>query len=162
MTRLRALAAALTGLVAAMALMTPAHADSGGFLIINDYSGKCLELMNSDLHIAAPIDQYQCHGGLNQRWTLDDHTGQLRNAYSGQCATFLFTTADGAQLRQYPCATSDVAYGDFQRWFHSYDGRLVNLDTHKCAIDFGFSTADFGEVGQWECASTYDQRWTFF
>ncbi|MET8146062.1 RICIN domain-containing protein [Sphaerisporangium sp. NPDC005288] len=90
----------------------PAGDDS--FIIVNRSSGKCLTVYGASYDNNAPIIQYACNYGANQRWFQDNaRTTQggydyymIRNAKSQKCiAVQNASTANGAKLLQYTCNT---------------------------------------------------------
>ncbi|MFE6865458.1 RICIN domain-containing protein [Kitasatospora sp. NPDC057692] len=67
-------------------------ATAGPFQYVNRSSGKCLEVADWRLDEGAPVRQWDCTGGDNQKWKLvgpiDVATGDwaLVNVHSGKCA----------------------------------------------------------------------------
>lgn len=62
----------------------------------------------------APVGQYDCYGGMNQKWYLLSN-GSIVNQYSSKCLEVLYySTADFAPVGQYDC------YGGAnQKWWWS-------------------------------------------
>ena len=40
----------------------------GWFNLVAHHSGKCLDVYNADTVDRAPVVQFSCHNGANQRW----------------------------------------------------------------------------------------------
>jgi hypothetical protein len=100
----------------------PTLEPDGTYLIINQNSGKCLDVVGASTADGANVQQYTCHRQANQRWIIryDQHRGdratyRFVNVRSGKCLEVAgSSTADGANVRQSTC---DGAYN--QRWLRS-------------------------------------------
>lgn len=74
--------------------------------IINNHSGKCLEVYHSSTSAGAKVDQYTCNGTATQHWMYHDpHTGvgiAFLNMNSGMILEVAHSsTANGAAVDQY-------------------------------------------------------------
>ena len=88
---------------------------SGVYQLVARHSGKCLAVSGSSLDDAAPVIQWTCHGGDNQRWRVEaavDGSYRLTATHSGKSLDVDgAATGDAATVIQYaPHA------GDNQKW----------------------------------------------
>ncbi|MER7708810.1 RICIN domain-containing protein [Kitasatospora sp. NPDC097605] len=103
-----ALGALLTAAATVLAAPGTAHAGrityySPYFEIRNTATGKCLEVADWRTDGGAPIRQWTCTGGANQRWK-GSNTGFLVNLNSGLCLDIPgASTAWGVQPIQWTC-----------------------------------------------------------
>jgi len=71
------------------------------------HSGRCLDIAGVGMQNAANAQQYDCHGGANQQWTLTDKGGGyylVTVKHSGKCLDVSGpSTADGANVYQWDC-----------------------------------------------------------
>ncbi|MFF7458272.1 RICIN domain-containing protein [Kitasatospora sp. NPDC008115] len=162
-------AATLFALTAGLALAAPsAQARTTGpapvsppFSITNLGSEKCLEVADWRTDDGAPVRQWTCHGGDNQRWywTADR---ALVNVHSGTCLDVPgYSTEPGTRPVVWPCNR-----GTNQQWteqpMHSGSRRYANVHS-GLVLDVAFgSTADGAPVIQWNPIETpvaYNQIW---
>ncbi|MEV8529765.1 RICIN domain-containing protein [Streptomyces sp. NPDC052000] len=106
--------AASTTLAVALAGASPASATYHTFLI-NGASGKCLEVPGGNGSDGAPVQQWDCNQGDNQKWVVyptSDGYSTLVNFQSGDCLDVPGLSKDqGAPLQQWSCNG-----GDNQKW----------------------------------------------
>jgi len=86
--------------------------------VINNHSGKCLEVYHSSTSTGARVDQYACNGTATQHWMYHDPgTGigfHLINMNSGLILEVAHSsTANGAAVDQYL-----INYTKTQNWYH--------------------------------------------
>lgn len=127
------------------------------------HSGKCLDVEGASRVAGRNVNQFQCHGGANQRWHSYTVPWQsdgriLIGENSGQCLDIVNgSTADGARLRQFPCQANgnqryeligDATKGYVARARHS--GLCLTVD--------GASTANGAWVRQRACTGAANQR----
>jgi hypothetical protein len=132
----------------------------GTFKLVNVNSGKCLDVANWSRNSNAPVNQFECHGGANQRWYFWTVPGTGRaliiNDWSGQCLDIPGASlSDGAQLQQFPC------HGFANQRFHYayFDERLPNENSGKCLDVPNGSTANEVRIQQFTCHSGNNQKW---
>ncbi len=93
------------------------------------HSGKCLDVTDASTADRAPLQQWTCHGGANQRFALRA-TGpyyQIVAAHSGKCLDVeAAAPANGARVVQWPCHT-----GDNQKWA-LLDPQDLETDSESC------------------------------
>jgi hypothetical protein len=174
-TLLALLVAVVAATLSAVAPSGPAQASSTSFQtrIINQGSGKCLDVTAEDDYYAAHarVQQYHCTGALEQSWTVWETNDDgcypycphwtIQSRRSLMCMEVLNADpGNGAQVDQVPC--TGVAW---QLWRPiSLDGGatqfLINVYTGKCLdLDNG-SKADHARIQQWDCNwSTNNQKW---
>jgi hypothetical protein len=88
------------------------------FTIINDESGKCLDVRDASMAPGGIIQQYSCHGGTNQRWhlkptTVGQATGQIQNDGSRLCLDVPSASLSIIGIQQFTCS---VPMGKNQVW----------------------------------------------
>ncbi|MFD0272033.1 RICIN domain-containing protein [Streptomyces sp. NPDC127106] len=77
---------------------------------VNQHSGKCLEVADWSTANGAPVRQWACTEGNNQKW--DYVNGFYVNRNSGKCLEVAdWSTAPGAAIRQWDCLG-----GNNQKW----------------------------------------------
>jgi hypothetical protein len=135
------------------------------FKIINVNSGKCLDVANWSRSNGAPVNQFDCHGGANQRWyfwTVPGTTSQLIiNDWSGQCLDIPgWSSSDGAQLQQFSC--HGFANQQFRAGLPSalaFGFRFRNVNSNKCLDIPNWSTQSGVRVQQFTCHTGLNQQW---
>jgi predicted Zn-dependent protease len=130
------------------------------FKFVNVNSGKCLDVANWSRNSNAPVNQFECHGGANQRWYSWTVPGTGRaliiNDWSGQCLDIPGASlSDGAQLQQFPC------HGFANQRFHYgfFNERLANENSGKCLDVPNASSANGVRIQQFTCHSGNNQKW---
>lgn len=138
--------------------------DPGGSAgtIVNQNSGKCVEVLNGSTANSAKVVQTACDGATDQQWTLTDRGGGYYNIVSvksGKCLDVASnSTANGAGVIQYTCGS-----GANQQWQLRAVGsyyELVARHSGKCLDVPNRSTSDGTQLVQWTCNGGTNQRWT--
>ncbi len=155
------------GLVAAVAvwppLLTAAAPDpDGSYELVARHSGQCLDVNGASTDDFAPVIQWTCHGGPNQRWTLrpaSDGYYLVVAAHSGKALDVEGESlADGARVIQYT-----IHGGNNQQWMLQPvgDGAYTLTARHSGkALDVsGAATDDGAPVIQWTLHGGSDQQW---
>ena len=103
--------------------------------IVSKNSGKCLDVAGAGTHDGANVQQYDCHGGANQLWTLTDKGNGyylITAKNSGKCLDVAgVATHNGANVQQYDCHS-----GPNQLWKldgATARGNILNLALNKPA-----------------------------
>ncbi|QEU82675.1 hypothetical protein CP968_02820 [Streptomyces subrutilus] len=91
---------------------------------------------------------HSCHGGPNQRWTLE--SDDRLTGLGGVCL-------DGATSPRVTIRTCDGSAG--QRWQAGAQSTLRNAG--QCLAPAGSATANGTPLTRTPCADTPAQRWTF-
>jgi endoglucanase len=136
---------------------------SGATDIVNQSSGKCVDVVGASTANAAEIVQYTCGGAANQLWALHDLGNGYHNLvaqHSGKCLDVNnASTADGAAVIQYTCGS-----GNNQQWqLRSVTGGYVEIvarHSGKCLDVPASSTANSVRLKQYPCNGGANQRWT--
>jgi len=85
---------------------------AGTYTLVNQQSGKCLDVNGASTADGAAIQQWRCTGGTNQQFTLrkvtyagnDAHDYQLVAGHSGKCVDVTtISTAPHAPIHQWTC-----------------------------------------------------------
>jgi hypothetical protein len=148
----------------------------GGFLVKDGYrivsknSGKCLDVYYVSKENGASVKQQYCADPTifqNQVFTLQPlGNGYLRIVprHSGGCLEIAVASQyNGALLQQWGCNGSSQQ--SWQTSFVENAGgaeyiKLIPKHSGKCLDVLGGSTADGASVGQWDCNTTAQQKWT--
>ena len=103
--------------------------------IVSKNSGKCLDVAGAGTHDGANVQQYDCHSGANQLWTLTDKGNGyylITAKNSGKCLDVAgVATHNGANVQQYDCHS-----GPNQLWKldgATARGNILNLALNKPA-----------------------------
>ncbi|MEU9104324.1 TIM-barrel domain-containing protein [Streptomyces xanthophaeus] len=116
--------------------------------LVNAASTRCLDLPHSATAPGTEPTLYTCHGGPNQRWTLQAD-GRL-TGLSGVCL-------DGARTARVTVQACDGSAG--QIWTA---GAQSSLRTGgQCLTPVGSGTADGTRLTRAACTDSAAQRWTF-
>lgn len=133
-----------------------------GSTIVNQHSGKCLDVVNGSTANGAEVIQYTCGSGANQRWTLTDRGNGYYNvvsAQSGKCLDVTSaSTADGATIKMYTCGSGTNQ--QFERRAAGNYYQLVARHSGKCVDIPSYSTDNGTRIKQYPCNSGTNQRWT--
>jgi hypothetical protein len=114
--------------------------------IVNQHSGKCVDVADASSADHAKVQQYHCHDGQNQIWILK-RTGEIVNLNSGKCLDVPNASlADNILLQQFTCngATN-------QFWRATPRGEIINLNSGKCIDVPNADAADQISLQQYRC-----------
>nr|WP_240508258.1 RICIN domain-containing protein [Streptomyces ossamyceticus] len=103
----------------------PVAGKADTYTVVNQHSGKCLDVNGASTTDGAAVIQYTCNGAANQQFQLrpvtalgnaDDY--QLVAVHSGKCVDVSqISTAAGAKIHQWPCdAASALSTKKNQIW----------------------------------------------
>jgi len=134
----------------------------GVYELVARHSNMCLDVHGASLADAAPVIQWPCNGGGNQRWRVESAGNgyvHLIATHSGKALdVFGASTADGAQAIQWP-----PHEGENQQWtLESVGGgyyRLLARHSGKALDVFGASTEAGAAVIQWQPHGGDNQQW---
>jgi uncharacterized protein (DUF1800 family) len=137
---------------------------AGSYELVARHSDKCLDVSGASTEDVAPVIQWTCNGGLNQRWTLHpaaDGYYLLVAAHSGKALDVEGESlADGARVIQYT-----VHGGSNQQWMLQPAGEGIYTLTARHsgkALDVsGAGTDDGAPVIQWTLHGGSNQQWLF-
>ncbi|MEU1507005.1 RICIN domain-containing protein [Kitasatospora sp. NPDC005748] len=153
---------ALGGALAAAAPAGPARAaTSAPFQIGNLATYKCLEAADWRTDDGAPVRQWTCTGGDNQKWAWTD-ANQLVNVHSGKCLEIPgYSGEPGTAVGQWTCnGGANQVWSDASR-LHSGLRHLVNAHSGRYLDVAGGSTADGAPVIQWGLNGADNQVWYY-
>jgi len=137
--------------------------------ITNVYSLKCIDVAGSSHSNGAKVQQYTCHGGLNQQFRFEPFLGtqfyQLKAVHSGKCLQVAgLSMANGAKVEQAPCDSLqpsqifEVRPYEVPHFGYSY---LVSGLSGKCVAVAGFSKYNYALIVQTTCSPNSNQLWVF-
>ncbi|MFE6872150.1 RICIN domain-containing protein [Kitasatospora sp. NPDC057692] len=167
--RISGTAAAVT-LAAGAALVSAAPASASPITnigydleILALHSGKCLEIADWRTDDGAPLRQWSCTGGDNQKWRFNAD-GTIVNVHSGKCLEVPgWKFQAGVQVGQWTCHG-----GGNQKWegvnripeLHSL--AIVSSSAWDLVFDVaGVSTDDGAPVLLWWPGGGYNQQFAF-
>ncbi|MFJ5807653.1 TIM-barrel domain-containing protein [Streptomyces sp. NPDC093093] len=133
--------------VAELTLTGRASPLPGNATLVNAGSASCLDLPHSATTPGTRPTLYTCHGGPNQRWTLQSD-GRL-TGLGGVCLDA--TNADRVTVRACDGAAA-------QTWRPGPDGSLRTAG--QCLAPAGAATADGTPLTRAACTGAPAQRWT--
>lgn len=158
--------ASILAAVLAISFAGSARAEDRGKLIINELSGKCLDVPGiSNMTPGTPLQLYDCetsgfevNGKESDQFWLVDQKGRIRNTLSGMCIDIAGTENDSL-IQVEACDESNAA----QVWIFHENGFIENEATGKCINVAGMPGKETNtplllsecEVGN----SQTDQRW---
>lgn len=116
--------------------------------LVNAASASCVDLPHSATTPGTEPTLYTCHGGPNQRWTLQSD-GRL-TGLGGVCL-------DAANASRVSIRTCDGSAG--QSWQAGPQSSLRNVG--QCLTPAGAATANGTVLTRAACDNTPAQRWTF-
>ncbi|MFD0276480.1 RICIN domain-containing protein [Kitasatospora sp. NPDC127111] len=122
-------------------------------------SGKCLEVADWRTDDGAPVRQWSCTGGENQKWRFSN--GFAVNLHSGKCLEIPgLSTAAGTPADQWTCDG-----GDNQRWgaVNVDGGRLaaINFKSDLVLDVSGGGSGNGAPAIQWYPTGAANQRLSF-
>lgn len=131
--------------------------------IVSRASGKCIDVVSGSTDDGAEIIQYDCHGGLNQRWQLQDAGDgyvQIVSQSSGKCVDVADeSTANGGGIIQWPCNGQSNQEWELRDAGSGYV-QIVSRHSGKC-IDVPDGSADNSvRLQQYDCHSGHQQQWS--
>lgn len=141
-------------------------AETPGKLIVNQLSGKCLDVPGiSNLTPGTPLQLYDCevsgfevNGKESDQFWAFDRKGQIRNTLSGMCIDIAGTEKDSL-IQIEACDAANPA----QVWVFHENGFIENEATGKCINVAGIAaTATNTPLQLSECEvgnPQTDQRW---
>ncbi|MGW4164273.1 RICIN domain-containing protein [Streptomyces sp. NPDC004788] len=137
------------------------------FISPQHVSGMCLEVADWRTDNGAPVRQWPCTGGANQKWVrwYDDDPNTSTGVYwyknlnSGKCLEIAgWGTYNGAPAQQWDCH-----YGANQQWTGD-TGVIAPPYTYlpgKCLEIADWRTDPGAPARLWDCTYQPNQRWTF-
>jgi hypothetical protein len=125
-------------------------------------SGKCLDLEAGSKADGPVVIQYECHGGPNQQWSIEETSGggyRIVSHLSGKCVGIDRTfSGNSAPLLQSPCGSGATE----QLWpLISESGGYVvkSIASGRCLDVPGASPVNGARVVAWRCNSGENQVW---
>jgi hypothetical protein len=132
---------------------------------LNLPNNMCVDVSEASTANDAPVLQYTCNGGGNQKWRLVAAGGhyQIVSANSGKCLNVSkSSTANGALITQYSCGTQSNFLWDVVPVGNGYS-HLVGVGSRRC-IDVrgdGYSTPGV-QLEIWDCNNGDNQKFKGF
>lgn len=102
----------------------------------------------------AQVYIWDCHGGGNQQWTLDER-GLVIGSASGRCLDVVGQqTANGSPVQIWDCHGLPN-----QRWHWTPEGMLQNDGSGRCLDVVDYGTANASALQIYDCHGGSNQRW---
>lgn len=157
-----ALLLTLGGVIVAVSTAQAGTSFTGQYRIINQHSGKALDVADFAMGDGGNVHQWDYVGGNNQKWTLSAAGAgyyTLRSAMSGKVLDIAGgSTANGANVQQWSSNGSNAQQfriDDLGNGLY----RITNRVSGKVLDVAGWSTANGGNVNQWSWADGNNQKW---
>lgn len=150
--------------IAVFASSSLAQISNGRYVIVNQLSGKALDVIDRSQDDGANIIQWTYLGGTNQQWdvtNLGNGYYSIRAAHSGKSIdVFEWNSNDGAEARQWTWLN-----GENQHWAIDNIGNntfaITSRFSAKALEVFEFNTADGGDIRLWTYWGGASQQWRF-
>jgi Ricin-type beta-trefoil lectin domain len=124
--------------------------------IVNQHSGKCMDVAGASAADQAKVQQYQCNDGKNQIWILEGN-GEIVSQNSDKCLDVPNSSpADNVLVQQYTCNG-----GTNQLWRATPRGEIINVNSGKCLDVPNGDVADGVQLQQYGCNNGTNQQWVF-
>lgn len=127
----------------------------------NHVAGKCMDARDTDQHITN-VDLWDCHGGANQKWSLETINGQpvVRVGDGNMCLQVANNNLNnGSRIHTYPCHHSSQMEGG--RFFINGNNDLVSAAKPWMCVDVaGFQSHNGAGLHLWDCHGGQNQKWT--
>jgi len=135
------------------------------YMLTAKHSGMCLDVSSESLENGAPLVQYPCHDGANQKFLLKPlGEGQysLVARHSGKCVDIWGESKDdGAAVTQFDChgrSNQRFTLGKIA----GVDGFMIEaVHSEKCLDVWGASMDEGAPVKQYRRTGGTNQLWTF-
>ncbi len=133
-----------------------------GYALQARHSHKCMDVEQSSTVTGALVQQYSCHGGANQQWTLQPLGNgyyQIVALHSGQCLDVKgAATYDQAVVQQHPCHSGDNQQFRLEPTDSGYYS-IIARHSGKCLDVKGLSLDDGAPVQKYWCNRGTNQQW---
>ncbi|HEX5109578.1 MAG TPA: RICIN domain-containing protein [Vicinamibacterales bacterium] len=130
--------------------------------LVNQNSGKCLDVEDRSLRDGARLQQWSCSGGGNQRWEVVDR-GRGHYSIISQGSGKALEVADNSNQDGGLVQQNRYNGRDHQLWRLDRSGsnryKVVSVSSGKCLDVFDASRNDGAKVQQWSCSGGYNQTW---
>jgi predicted nucleic acid-binding Zn-ribbon protein len=115
----------------------------------------CLDISGVSRNAGARTHAWECHGGGNQRFTMDNK-GRIVVQHSGQCLdVYNFNTANGAAVVQWPCHD-----GENQKWYFDEQNRIHSVLVPNKCLDISANSKNNGApIIMSDCHDGPNQKW---
>jgi len=136
---------------------SPASWPSGSVVhIVNQHSGKCMDVAGASMGDQAKVQQFHCHDGKNQIWILESN-GEIVSLNSGKCLDVPSASLnDNVLVQQFTCHG-----GTNQLWRATPRGEIINVNSGKCLDLPSGDIADQVQLQQFKCNYGTNQQWVF-
>ncbi|GAQ51796.1 non-reducing end alpha-L-arabinofuranosidase family hydrolase [Streptomyces acidiscabies] len=117
-------------------------------------SGRCLDVSGFSQTDGANVQIWDCHGGVNQQWTLTD-SSQL-TVYGNKC----LDARDGGTTAGTPVQIWTCTGTENQQWRVNPDGTIIGVRSGLCLEASGWGKTNGTEARLWSCQGGANQKWT--
>lgn len=128
---------------------------AAGMNLVAAHSGRCVAVAEASLAPGAPVIQWDCTGGTEQRWTLSPVAGGFHLSpvsAPSQCLDVSgASTADGAAAIQWTCGTGANQTWKFQYERDGYYSLHPGHATSMCLDVSGANLANGAPATQYTC-----------
>jgi len=123
-------------------------------MIAGTASGRCIDVPNSTTANGTQVQLWDCHGGVNQRWT---HTASRQlTVYGTKCLDATGQgTANGTTVVIWDCNGQAN-----QQWNLNANGTITGVQSGLCLDASAAATANGTKIQLWACHGGSNQQWS--
>ena len=171
LSKLFAAVAIMTAIVlpgSAAASPSPAVLGIGNFWMVNQVTGRCIDVPAWSTEEGRALDQWGCVYQANEYWTPNDIGGwryQFINAHSSMCLNVKHNSLrEGAPIIQWRCGDADnslffpVEYGN-NGWHKFFNVASLGLEHPLCIAPVRPNSANGLALVQYRCDSGHQVLW---
>lgn len=136
------------------------------FLLLSKSSGKCLDVTDISMRAGAPIQQWSCWGGENQKWSFKPHGNATYEIVSAGSELALAVAGESRRAGADVIQSSYRSSASNEKWRLQRDAagyyNVIASNSEMCLdVRGGTSATENGvRVQQWPCRGTDNQAWT--
>ncbi|MEU7873411.1 ricin-type beta-trefoil lectin domain protein [Dactylosporangium sp. NPDC049140] len=122
-------------------------------MIAGAASGRCIDVPGSTTTNGTQVQLWDCHGGINQRWTYT--TGRQLMVYGNKCLDASGQgTGTGTAVVIWDCNGQAN-----QQWNLGANGSITGVQSGLCVDAAGAGTANGTKLQLWTCHGGSNQQW---
>ena len=139
-------------------IVAAGYAQAGGTtqnaMIVGTQSNRCFDVAGASTTNGAQVQLWDCHGGVNQRWTYTA-SRELR-VYGNKCLdAFGAGTGNGTAAIIWDCHG-----GTNQQWNINANGTITGVPSGRCLDASGAGTTNGTRIQLWSCNGGGNQQWS--
>jgi poly(3-hydroxybutyrate) depolymerase len=132
----------------------PPTSPAGNQQVVDQQSGRCLDISNSSTANGTQAELWDCNGGSNQRWTYT--SGKQLMVYGNKCLDASGQgTANGTAAVIWDCNGQAN-----QQWNINSNGTVTGVQSGLCLDAAGQATGNGTKIQLWSCTGGSNQQWS--